>query len=141
MAQDRVAVVTGPHRGVADVSMDASPCSPVWACTSTSVLAGQHPGWAEIFGTSVAAPLFAGITAGTAQIAGHPLGVPGPALDHMHGPADGVLDITSGTTTTPAMRGYPARPGYDPPTGIGTVADTSAFTTALSRQEIHDDRR
>ena len=121
--------------------MDASPCSPVWACTSTSVLPGQHPGWAEIFGTSVAAPLSAGITAGTAQIAGHPLGMLGPALYRMPGPANGVLDVTGGTTSTPAMAGYPARPGYDLPTGIGTVADTSAFTTALSRQEIHDDRR
>ena len=121
--------------------MPASPCSPVCAYTTTNALPGQHPGWTEIFGTSVAAPLFAGIIASTAQIAGHPLGVLGPALERMHGPADGVLDITSGTTTTPAMRGYPARRGYDPPTGIGTAADASAFTTALARQEIHDDRR
>jgi subtilase family serine protease len=64
--QDRVANVTGPHRGIADVSMDASPCSPVAAYTSINVLPGRKPGWITIAGTSVAAPLFAGITADAA---------------------------------------------------------------------------
>lgn len=47
---------------------------------------GQPPGWADIFGTSVAAPLFAGTVADAAQIAGHRLGVLSPALRRMHGP-------------------------------------------------------
>jgi subtilase family serine protease len=136
--QDSASAVVGSHRGVADVSMDASSCSPVWAYTTTNALPGQHPGWAEIFGTSVAAPLFAGIAADAAQVAGHRLGVLGPALYRMHGPADGMLDVTEGTTTTPAIAGYPALRGYDLPTGIGTVADAWKFASALARQDARD---
>jgi subtilase family serine protease len=132
--QNSVRAVVGSRRGVADVSMDASPCSPVFAYASFSNPGGQRPGWADIFGTSVAAPLFAGIVADAAQIAGHPLGVLGPALYRMYGPADGVMDVTEGTTTTPALHGYAARPGYDLPTGIGTVGNALAFATALARQ-------
>jgi subtilase family serine protease len=132
--QNSVRNVTGSRRGVADVSMDASPCSPVLAYTGFTSPDGQRPGWANFFGTSAAAPLFAGIVADAAQIAGHPLGVLGPALYRMHGPADGVLDVTEGTTTTPALAGYAARPGYDLPTGIGTVGDALGFATALAQQ-------
>ena len=41
--QDQVAAVTGPRRGIADISMDASDCSPVAAYTSTNDLPGRHP--------------------------------------------------------------------------------------------------
>ena len=132
--QNSVRDVTGSRRGVADVSMDASPCSPVLAYTGFTSPGGQRPGWVDFFGTSVAAPLFAGIVADAAQIAGHPLGVLGPALYRMYGPADGVMDVTEGTTTTPALHGYAARPGYDLPTGIGTVGDALGFATALAQQ-------
>jgi kumamolisin len=131
--QDPVRAVVGSRRGVADVSMDASPCSPVLAYTSTSELPGQHPGWVAMSGTSVAAPLFAGVVADAAQAAGHPLGVLGPALYRMRGTADGVTDITAGTDAMPGLPGYPARPGYDLPTGIGTVASTALFSKALAR--------
>jgi subtilase family serine protease len=131
--QDGAAAVVGSRRGVADVSMDASSCSPARAYTSTNDLPGRHPGWIYVSGTSVAAPLFAGIVADAAQAAGHPLGVLGPALYQMHGAADGVADITAGTDTIPGMPGYPALPGYDLPTGIGTVASAARFTTALAR--------
>ncbi len=131
--QDRVAAVTGSRRGVADVAMDASSCSPVAAYATPNGVPGQHSGWAQIFGTSVAAPLFAAIVADAAQLAGRRLGVLNPALYRLHGPADGVLDVTQGTTSTPAMAGYRARRGYDLPTGVGTVEDAWRFASALAR--------
>jgi subtilase family serine protease len=134
--QDSVQSVTGPHRGVADVSMDASPCSSVLAYISLSGLPGRRPGWGPVSGTSVAAPLFAGIVADAAQAAGHPLGVLDPALYQLHGTADGIMDITQGTDSMPGHPGYPARPGYDLPTGIGTVDQALPFITALARAAV-----
>lgn len=126
--QDRVAAVTGSRRGVADISMDASPCSQVAAFTST-----RHHGWTSMSGTSVAAPLFAGAVADAAQAAGHPLGALGPALYRMHDVGDGIADITGGTDAMPGIPGYPARPGYDLPTGIGTISSIPLFALALAR--------
>jgi len=57
----------------------------------------------------------------SSQSAGHRLGVLGPALYSLHGEADGITDITSGTDTIPGMAGFTTRPGYDLPTGLGTV--------------------
>jgi kumamolisin len=127
--QDAAAAVTGARRGVADVSMDASPCSPA----VTYYTSGPKATWAPFGGTSMAAPLFAGIVADAAQVAGHSLGVLGPALYQMHGPADGVGDVTAGTDTVPGITGYTARPGYDLPTGIGSVSSAYQFTTTLAR--------
>jgi subtilase family serine protease len=131
--QDPVAAVTGTHRWIADISMDASDCSPVAAYTSTNDLPGRHPGWIYVSGTSVATPLFAGVAADAAQAAGHPLGVLGPALYQLHGSSDGIADVTSGSNTMPGLPGYAARPGYDLPTGIGTVSSIPLFTRALAR--------
>ena len=127
--QDRVAPIVGARRGVADVSMDASPCSPIL----TYITDGRASGWCRTFsGTSMAAPLLAGLVADAAQAAGHRLGVLGPALYQMHGP-DGIADITTGTDTVPGITGDTARPGYDLPTGIGTISSALRFTTALAR--------
>jgi subtilase family serine protease len=131
--QDPVAAVTGTRRGIADISMDASDCSPVAAYTSTNDLPGRSPGWIYVSGTSVAAPLFAGAVADAAQAAGHPLGVLGPALYQLHGGSDGIADVTSGSNTMPGLPGYAARPGYDLPTGIGTVSSITLFSRALAR--------
>lgn len=131
--QDPAASVTGPHRAIADISMDASDCSPVAAYTSTNDLPGRHPGWIYVSGTSVAAPLFAGVAADAAQAAGHPLGVLGPALYRLHGSSDGITDVTSGSNTMPGLPGYAARPGYDLPTGLGTVSSIPLFSRALAR--------
>jgi len=129
--QHAAAAVTGPHRGIADISMDASRCSPALAYSSSGP-PGRR-GWSAVEGTSIAAPLLAGLVADAAQIAGHPLGVLGPALYQMHSPADGITDITAGTDTIPGLPGYPARPGYDLPTGIGTITSAALFTAALAR--------
>lgn len=131
--QDGVRAVTGSRRGVADIAMDASACSPPRIYTSTNDLPGRHPGWGYVNGTSAAAPLFAGIVADAAGEAGHPLGVLGPALYRLHGTADGITDVTAGSDGVPGWAGYPARPGYDLPTGVGTVASITRFAQALAR--------
>jgi hypothetical protein len=88
--------------------------------------------WYATCGTSFAAPLFAGITADAAQIAGHPLGPLNPALYQMHGPGMGVLDVTHGSDSLPGVPGYAARLGFDLPSGIGTVGDADGFATTLA---------
>ena len=126
--QDGVAPVTGSRRGVVDVSMDAF----AWAYLKVPGLPGS-PGWHDVKGTSISAPLLAGLAADAAQLAGHPLGPVNPALYRMRGPADGILDITRGTNTDYGVAGYPAGPGYDLPTGIGTVGNAALFVPALAR--------
>jgi hypothetical protein len=63
----------------------------------------------------------------------HRLGLLGPALYSLRGAADGLLDITRGSDSIPGMPGWQARPGYDLPTGIGTVGAALPFVTALAR--------
>jgi subtilase family serine protease len=129
--QDSVANITGDHRGVVDVSMDAQ------TLAYLKVPGQPTPGWASIGGTSVSAPLFAGIVADAAQQARHPLGLINPALYQMHSPADGILDITRGNNTDHGVTGYSAGPGYDLPTGIGTIGNATLFVTALARLDQH----
>jgi len=83
-------------------------------------------------GTSISAPLFAGLVACADQYAGHRLGVLGPALYRMAGTGDGVLDITHGSNTLGGVPGFTARPGYDLPSGIGAVGDAAQFVPALA---------
>jgi subtilase family serine protease len=130
--QDRVASVAGDRRGVVDVSMDAR----AWAYIRVPGLRNS-PGWFYVSGTSVSAPLLAGIVADAAQLAGRPLGLVNPALYRMHGSADGVLDITHGTNTDHGVPGYQAAPGYDLPSGIGTVGNAALFVPALARLDQH----
>ena len=96
----------GDHRGIADVSMDGSECSPV------AVFQQALPprGWGRSQGTSMATAIFAGLAADAAQVAGHRLGLLGPALYSLHGTADGRLDVTEGTDSMPGIPGWPAGP-------------------------------
>jgi hypothetical protein len=135
--QNGVASVTGASRGIPDVSMDASPRSPVQVYDT-----GSESGWLRASGTSIAAPLFAGLVADAAALAGHPLGCLGPVLYRMHGTADGLQDVTSGTTALPGTSaGYPARTGYSLAAGIGTISNAALFTAALARQASIQDHR
>jgi subtilase family serine protease len=128
--QNRVRAVVGDRRGIADIAMDASNCSPA-AVFEQPLIPGS--GWGTAQGTSISAPLFAALVADAAQLAGHRLGVLGPALYSLHGAADGITDVTSGTDTIPGMAGFTTRPGYDLPTGLGTVGNARQFTAALAR--------
>ena len=59
------------RRGIADIAMDASNCSPV-AVFEQPLMPGS--GWGTAQGTSMSAPLFAALVADAAQLAGHRLG-------------------------------------------------------------------
>jgi subtilase family serine protease len=127
--QKSVARVVGDHRGVPDISMAASlQGAPLVYLDSKVGFSGA--GFYSIGGTSLAAPLFAGVVAIADQIAGHGLGLLNPALYKMSAQyAPGIVDVTAGTTTVPiaqggrthTVRGFDAVNGYDLATGLGTI--------------------
>jgi subtilase family serine protease len=127
--QDGVKAVTGPRRGVPDISMSA-------ACDgSVAVYSSYQPGqagWSLTCGTSEATPEFAAIVALADQVAGRPLGLINPALYQLAArQATGIVDVTPGNNTVSfdqgssqkqvTVKGYPAGKGYDLVTGVGTV--------------------
>lgn len=102
---------------------------------------GAAPAWQTEWGTSEAATEFAGIIAIADQYAHHRLGLINPALyrlEQEHAP--GIIDITSGSNTVSftqnstlmTLRGYPAQPGYDLLTGVGTI-NAAFFVPELAR--------
>lgn len=140
--QNGVASVTGAARGVPDVSMDASCRSPAAIYGSFYASGGQ---WSPVCGTSLAAPLFAGIVALADQYAGHGkahgLGLINPAIYAIaarHEP--GIVDVRTGDNTQTftqegqqyTVPGFAAGPGYDLVTGVGTI-DAASFVPELVR--------
>ena len=127
--QNAVAAVAGPRRGVPDIAMSAACDGSVNVYSSFQPMAA---GWSLTCGTSEAAPEFAAIVALADQVAGHPLGPVNQSLYALAARrAPGIVDVTSGNNTVSfyqgpgpqlvTVRGYPARPGYDLVTGVGTV--------------------
>jgi subtilase family serine protease len=140
--QDGVRALTGNARGVPDISMDAS-------CASAVVIYGSFYGgageWKPICGTSLSAPLFAGIVALADQYAGHGkahgLGVINPAIYAIaarHEP--GIVEIHAGDNTQTfnqhgkkyTVHGFAATGGYNLVTGLGTV-DAAYFVPELAK--------
>ncbi|HEX7354612.1 MAG TPA: S53 family peptidase [Mycobacteriales bacterium] len=128
--QDSVASVVGDHRGIPDISMDASSASGV-------ITYGSYDGggWSVGGGTSQAAPILAGIVALADQLAHARVGFLNDALygTLVRSPTGGIVDITHGSndlTTGTTVPGYAAVPGYDLATGLGTV-DGGKFVPAL----------
>ena len=125
--QNGVQAAVGQHRGIPDISLSA-------ACSGAAILymsiGGIPAGYQLVCGTSEASPLFAGVVALTAQVAGHPLGLINPALYKMYASdAPGLVDVTSGNNTVSfnqggtvhTVKGFPAGPGYDLASGVGTL--------------------
>jgi subtilase family serine protease len=125
--QERLSKVEGVHRGIPDISMSAS-------CTGTIEIyqsfIGQPTGWNPVCGTSESAPIFAGIVALAAQVAGHPLGLINPAIYKLAAEhAKGIVLVTSGNntvgfdsgTSTVTVHGYYAKHGYSLVAGVGTI--------------------
>ncbi len=132
--QNGVASVTGPHRGVPDISLSASCAHPVDIYSSF-----DGPGWDLICGTSEATPLFAGVIALADQQAGHPLGPINSLLYQMAASHDpGIVDITRGNNSVSVeqggkqffVKGFTAVPGYDLSSGVGTI-NASLFVPEL----------
>jgi len=125
--QNGVRNVVGGHRGVPDISMSAA-CN--GSVDTYGTFGGAPAGWSPACGTSEATPLFAGIVALAAQLAGHPLGPINPALYRLAAAhARGIVDVTKGGNTVSftqggqrhTVRGFTAGPGYDLASGVGTV--------------------
>lgn len=140
--QDGVSALTGNARGVPDIAMDASCASPVAVYGSFYADGGE---WKGECGTSLSAPLFAGIVALADQYAGHGaargLGVINPAIYTIaarHQP--GIVDIRAGANSYSfeqhgkhyTVKGFAAAGGYSLVTGVGTV-DAAYFVPELAK--------
>jgi subtilase family serine protease len=132
-----VAPVVGNHRGTPDISMSAAVDGGCWVYYSFITPASP---WHIFGGTSEASPIFSGIVALAAQVAGHRLGDINPALyvlgleSHLpHTPFHtGLVDVTSGDISFDGVTGPAASAGYDMASGWGTV-DANVFVPALAR--------
>jgi subtilase family serine protease len=124
--QDSVSQIVGDSRGVPDISMTASISGAVLVYESFTGSGVWGPGG----GTSIASPMLSGIVAIADQYAHTRLGLINQALyrlEREHAP--GLVDVTEGNTTVSftlngapvTVEGYPAKPGYDLATGVGTV--------------------
>ncbi|HXS66445.1 MAG TPA: S53 family peptidase [Streptosporangiaceae bacterium] len=123
--QNGVAGIVGKQRGVPDISLSASCTHPV-AIFATF----DQSGWNVICGTSEATPLFAGLVALAAQVAGRPLGPINGFLYKMAAAKDpGIVDVTRGNNTVvveqngkqTTVKGWNAVRGYDLASGLGTI--------------------
>jgi subtilase family serine protease len=124
----------GTMRGVPDVSLQASAGTGALVYISlprdgqSGLICGSAPcstGWYDIGGTSLSCPQWAGLIAIADQINGGGLGLINPGLYTIGANpsryASDFYDITTGNNTAdPTVPGYPATPGWDPVTGLGT---------------------
>jgi len=124
----------GASRGVPDIASEASARTGALVYITlppdglSGLICGSSPcstGWYDIGGTSLSTPEWAGMVAIADQIAGHGLGLINPKLYSLaSGPNYGTLfyDVTTGNNGAfaPDVPGYPATPGWDPVTGLGT---------------------
>jgi subtilase family serine protease len=140
--QNSVADVVGTSRGVPDIAMSGA-CN--GAADMYQSFGGQQAGWYPACGTSEATPEFAGIVALTDQLARHPVGLVNPFLYALsHDRAAGIVDIVRGNNTVRfrqggkwhTVTGYPARPGYDLASGVGTV-NAALFVPELACLATH----
>jgi subtilase family serine protease len=127
--QDRVRAVVGERRGTPDVSMSAALDGGVMVYASFDP---NEAGWQILGGTSEATPLFAGVVAMAVQAAHRRLGPIGPALYDLAASGHGVVDVRVGDNSHAGVTGYPAQPGYDLASGVGTV-DAGRFAPWLAR--------
>jgi subtilase family serine protease len=123
----------GSMRGVPDIGLQASAGTGALVYLSLppdgngGLNCGSAPcstGWYDIGGTSLSCPQWAGIVALADQVNGGGLGLINPALYKVaSGPSysNDFYDVTTGNNTAdPSVPGYPATPGWDPITGLGT---------------------
>ena len=117
--QDSVQSVVGARRGTPDIAMSAALDGGVIVYTSYDT---DDVGWGIVGGTSEATPMFAGVVAVAAQLAGHRLGVINPALYSIaQRGAPGIVDVTDGDNSFGDVGGFDAVAGYDLASGVGSV--------------------
>jgi len=140
--QAGVEAIAGSHRGLPDISMAAScpPAAEIYATPRIPAVSGLD----AVCGTSVSAPMFAGLVALADQLAGHRLGLLNPTiyrLGEAHAP--GIVDVTTGDNATRVLtdngsvlvKGYSAKKGYDLVSGWGTV-DGRNFVPELAGRSV-----
>jgi subtilase family serine protease len=122
------------ERGVPDVALQASPRTAHLIYISLppdgqgGLSCGADPcssGWYDTGGTSLATPQWAGLIGIAAQMKGSGLGLINPALYSIASDpakyANDFFDVTVGDNqANQDIPGYPATPGWDPATGLGT---------------------
>ena len=118
------AIGCGSLRGMNDVSADADPSTGAAVYDSASAR-----GWIQVGGTSLAAPLIAGVygLAANSSTVSYPASLPYAHPTSLH-------DVTSGNNL-PGASGFPcaatlqctAGLGYDLPTGLGTPKGVAGF--------------
>jgi subtilase family serine protease len=116
-----------PNRTETDVSAVANPATGVAVYDTYRT----HGAWAQLGGTSAAAPIITGIYA----LAGSPAPRTYPVSYAYQHPA-GFRDVTSGVDgVCPPASSYlcQAQPGYDGPTGLGTPNGTYGFSSRLTQ--------
>ncbi len=107
-------------RGVPDVSYSASARNGAVVAWGSS---GEENEFWIFSGTSLGSPQWAGLVAIADQMAGRSLGNVNPALYAIGAGAHythSFNDVTTGENGMPPVPGYPAAPGWDPATGLGT---------------------
>jgi subtilase family serine protease len=110
-------------RGAADVAAVANPST--GAAVYDSVKYQGRSGWLQIGGTSLSAPLIAGVYA---LAGGLPAGTTGASGLYGHLGDGAVLhDVTSGSNGSCSTLMCKGAVGYDGPTGVGTPLGTGAF--------------
>ncbi|HEX3779857.1 MAG TPA: S53 family peptidase [Pseudonocardiaceae bacterium] len=129
--QNPVRSVAGTQRVTPDVSLDADPNGGMWVYSSFPP--ANQTGWWLGGGTSQSAPMFAAIVALADQAARHRFGQIDNELYQLYAQhAKGIVDVTVGDTADPSegSTGFPATPGYDQATGVGTI-DAAKFVADL----------
>jgi subtilase family serine protease len=110
----------GTRRGVADAAADADPNTGA-AVYDTTKTQGQR-GWFQVGGTSLGAPLIAGVyaLAGNASTVAYPASLPYGNRVFLH-------DVTQGSNGNCGTIMCNATSGYDGPTGVGTPNTPGSF--------------
>jgi kumamolisin len=99
-------------RGIPDVAAIADPTS-----GALLLIGGARQ---VIGGTSLSAPVWAGLIALINQGLGHDVGYLNPLLYQKIGPAGVLRSITKGDNSRDGVQGYAARPGWNPVAGWGS---------------------
>jgi subtilase family serine protease len=133
--------VLGTKRNYPDVSMlGATSSRLILSFSPAAQFTRAYPGGLfPVGGTSVAAPLLAGVLALARQVGGHPLHDVNAALYRLaaHGARrNGIVDVVLGNNSATdhagnAVSGYLATTGYDRVTGVGTI-DAPRFVPAIA---------
>lgn len=113
-------------RGVPDIAAVADP-----SCGCKVIFEGQPQ---VVGGTSLSAPIWAGITALVNQAIGKPAGFFTPTL---YRNPQALHDITEGNNNFNSVLGYQAAPGWDPCTGLGSP-DVAKLIDCLSGKPVEN---